>query len=284
MIDNSASGYAYNRLTNLDGIEDRIIWYLLYYENKTKEEKEIVTKIRRILLYNNFQALLTLEEGGYPDPDSRENINVTDKTADDYYCGLALVPQNQGLKPYPGTNVEVITSQQTTSNFIWVKADDAISNLIFNDDDVDFESSKRVFRSPRLDAAFTAECSLLKIYVDSITPVNHLNAVVNVGIDIITHSQIINLKVSDRDKNYFIQEGTSKTGDKYIIPVHTKSRVTVLTQAIIALLNGAQVQGVGTMVFSRDMSIYNRAQYGIWNNRDFEGMKLVMGVSMSGVS
>jgi len=283
MIDNSASGCSYNRLTNLDGIEDRVIRYLLYYENKTKQEKEIVTKIRRILLYNNTRALLTLEEGGYPDPDSRENINVSDKTADDYYCGLALVPENQELKPYPGTSTEVITSQQKTSNYIWVKADDAISNLIFNDDEYDFESSKRVFRSPRLDAAFTSACTLIKIYVNSITPINHLRAIVNVGIDLIVHSEIINLKVPDSDKNYYIYKATNKLGDEYVVPVQFKSRVTTLTQAVIALLNGAQVQGVGTMVFSRDMSIDNRAQYGIWNNRNFEGIKLVIGVSMSGV-
>ena len=33
-----------------------------------------------------------------------------------------------------------------------------------------------------------------------------------------------------------------------------------------------------------NQSRYNQAQYGIWNNRNFEGMKVVLGATMSGVS
>ena len=66
--------------------------------------------------------------------------------------------------------------------------------------------------------------------------------------------------------------------------VETKSRISVLTQAIISLLNGANVQGVGLMEFSGTMSRFQQAQYGIWNNRNFEGIKVVMGCWMSGVS
>ena len=53
---------------------------------------------------------------------------------------------------------------------------------------------------------------------------------------------------------------------------------------MLSLLNGADVAGVGRMIFSRQHSIYNQSQYGIWNNRNFEGIKNVIGVSMSGVS
>ena len=57
MIDTSASGMAYNRFTNLDGIEDRIIYYLINKTNKTELEKKAVDTIWRILLYDDVDAL-----------------------------------------------------------------------------------------------------------------------------------------------------------------------------------------------------------------------------------
>lgn len=284
MFDNSASGMAYNRFTNLDGIEDRVIRYLLYYDNKTDEEKRLVTRIRRILLYNDVNALLTLSEGGYPDPDTRTVINITDEEAEDYYCGLALVPKGEGLTQYPGTKVKEVIQGETSLECIWVKADEAIKNLLFNDCDIETQSSKRVFRSPRLSDSFDVQCSLLKIYVDSILPTDHLKSIVNVGIDVVVNTKIINVSVSENEPNTYIYETCNQAGDEYVIPVQTKSRVTTLVQAVLALLNGAAVQGVGKMIFSNQLSIYNKAAYGLWNNRDFEGMKLVMGVYMSGVN
>ena len=53
---------------------------------------------------------------------------------------------------------------------------------------------------------------------------------------------------------------------------------------ILYLLNGAEVAGVGRMQFNTERSRYNLAQYGIWNNRNFEGMKVVISTIMSGVS
>ena len=72
--------------------------------------------------------------------------------------------------------------------------------------------------------------------------------------------------------------------DGEYLKVQTTSRVTALTKAILSLLNGADVQGVGRMIFSREQSIYNQSQYGLWNNRNFEGIKSVIGVTISGVN
>jgi hypothetical protein len=55
-------------------------------------------------------------------------------------------------------------------------------------------------------------------------------------------------------------------------------------KAVLFLLNGAHVQGVGNLEFSTMMSRFQQAQYGIWNNRNFEGIKVVLGCYMSGVS
>ena len=57
MRDISMSGHDYNRLQNLDGIEDRIIYYLLSPKNKTDLELEQVHNIWRILYYNDIYAL-----------------------------------------------------------------------------------------------------------------------------------------------------------------------------------------------------------------------------------
>lgn len=218
MIDRSISGNDYNRLQNLDGIEDRLIYYLLSPKNKTELELEQVHNIWRILYYNDTDAL---------------------------------------KKPLPSYSQVV--------------------KLIYNDNGA--QNGYRIFRSPRMEDGWTEECSMIKVYVDSIIPVNHLRAIVNVGVDIVVNTKIINLSVPQDSIDVYIDEI-----EGIPVSVKTKSRVTVLTQAVISLLNGAEVAGVGKMIFSREQSIFNQAQYGIWNNRNYEGIKIVMGVSMSGVS
>ena len=53
MRDISISGNDYNRLHNLSGIEDRLIYYLLSPKNKNTMELEQVHNIWRILYYND---------------------------------------------------------------------------------------------------------------------------------------------------------------------------------------------------------------------------------------
>lgn len=262
MFDASMSGQVYNRLDNLDGIEDRVIIYLLSYYNKTPREKAQVDVIRKIL--------------------ANDDINALD----------IPVPSNE-----------------------------QIARLISNDN-ID-QSGKRIFRSPRLEDPKVMEGTILKVYVDSIIPDNHIVSTVNIGIDVVVNDKIINLKVPQSDnediedmdedaRKEYEEEQKEKSCNEVgvdgatqadvnessgatnlyamalsngeIVQVQYKSRVTVLTKAIISLLNGASVQGVGKITFSRKNSIFNQAQYGIWNHRNCEGMKIVMGVKMSGVS
>lgn len=407
MYDDSASGIAYNRFTNLDGIEDRIIRYLLYYDTKAGnspekvEERRLVTQIRRILLYNDVHALQNEDEGGYPDPceggkayvsvntglmrvvdedfhigdrclihreatdlpeELKENwesiyivqdayeapgesgmlISIKDledniytvRAENLYHANLFIIDQRyqlnydyiveslkvepesaelneykEWLKANKETKFNVgeksynrywITLSDDSGevaydrwypeealipeSFIWVDADAAIGDLIYNDCDYDSQTDKRVFRSPRLDDMFNSQCSMLKIYADTIIPNNHILGDVNIGIDAVVNTKIINVRASENSPNGFIYVADKGTPNEHIVKVSTKSRVTVLTQSVISLLNGASVQGVGKMVFSRQLSIYNKAQYGLWNHRDFEGIKLVMGVNMSGAS
>lgn len=263
MFDGSISGQVYNRLDNLDGIEDRIIIYLLSYYNKTPREKAQVDVIRKILF--------------------NDDINALDMP----------VPSNE-----------------------------EIAQLISNDNLE--QSGKRIFRSPRLEDPKVMEGTILKVYVDSIIPDNHLMSTINIGIDIVVNDKIINLKVPQPDSEEDLEDMDDEAREEYeneqklkscneigengatqadvnessgatnlyvmaledgkIVQVQYKSRVTALTKAVISLLNGADVQGVGKITFSRKNSIFNQAQYGIWNHRNCEGMKIVMGVKMSGVS
>jgi len=131
-----------------------------------------------------------------------------------------------------------------------------VEELISEDNSSD-QSSKRIFRTPRMEDSWTIEGSMIKVYVDSIVPVNHLRSIVNVGIDIVVNTKIINVKAPSTE-NAYIDE--SNDG---VQVVKTKSRVTTLTKCILALLNGASVQGVGKMIFSNEQSIYNKAQYGL---------------------
>ena len=130
-----------------------------------------------------------------------------------------------------------------------------------------------------MEEAFTEQCSLLKIYIDSIIPSDRYRSIVNFGIDVLVHNKIINVNVPDDDVAPPID-----TVDGIEYKISQKSRVSVLSKAVLYLLNGADVQGVGRMEFSQQMNRYQQAQYTIWNNRNFEGIKIVMGVHMSGVS
>lgn len=212
----------YNRLDQLVGLEDRILYFLLSEKNKSPRELELVHRIWRILYYNDVDALIDDEK--HPLPKYKDIVKL-------------------------------------------ISADNS------------HQADKRIFRSPRVEEAWTDECSMIKIYPDTIIPKNHLLSVVNVGIEVICNTKIINLAVPDECENVWVDEIDGEP-----LTIMTMSRVTALTQAIISLLNGAQIQGVGKVIFSAQHSIYNKAQYALWNNRNFEGIKLVMGISMGSVS
>ena len=216
MID--VNGTKYNRFTNLDGSEDRIIYWLLSPNNKTPQELKYTHTIWRLLMYNDFEAM---------------------------------------NKPLP-------------------KYTDVIK-LICNDDIT--QTNKRVFRSPHMEEAFTEQCTLIKVYVDSVIPQNEYIAQTNYGIEVICHNKIINVKTPEDDKTLVVD-----TVDGIEVRVETKSRITMLTQAVLGLLNGADIAGVGKLQFNAGLFRYNQAQYGVWNNRNFEGMKIVMGALQSGLS
>lgn len=142
------------------------------------------------------------------------------------------------------------------------------------------QTESRIFRSPHFEDAWGEQCSLIKTYIDSIVPNNALYSTVNIGVDVIVHNKIIDINVSENDSSSIID---IVDGIEY--KISTISRVSALTKAILYLLNGADVAGVGKLQFNNDgISNYSQVQYGIWNNRNFEGNKIIIGVGNGGVA
>ena len=152
-----------------------------------------------------------------------------------------------------------------------------IVSLISNGDGS--QTDKRIFRSPHFEDAWTAENTILKVYIDRIIPADRYKAVVNVGIDVITHNKCVDINAPDEENSYPVDNVNGVD-----VRITMKSRITTLVKAILFLLNGAQVQGIGTIEFTQTMSRFQYGQHGVWNNRNFEGIKLTMGCLMSGVS
>lgn len=146
------------------------------------------------------------------------------------------------------------------------------------DNDSESQTTKRVFRYPFLEDAFTEQCSLMRIYVDSIVPINHLTSIVNVGIDLVTHNKINNL-YNDSGDALENPENYNPTEDEIVI----KSRKTTFLKNVLAELNGADIEGVGQLQFNREASYFSQAKLGLFNNRDYTGYKVILSCLQSGV-
>lgn len=143
-------------------------------------------------------------------------------------------------------------------------------------------SVKRVFLSPYIDDAWDVQSSHLHIYVSSVVPQNHLTAVVNIGIECITHNKISNIvgDASELNVNHNPSE-LDENGDPI---VRYKSRTEVMLKSVVADLNGSFVAGVGMLQFNSQLSGYDNAKLTLWNNRKFFGYQITMSTLMSGVS
>lgn len=203
---------AFNRYSNLDSIEDRIINYLI------QSDSIHANRIWKLLKYGAKDALL------------KDNLTTSEK-----------------------------------SKLIDTGASD--------------QSEFRIFKQPFMEDAFTVECSMLKFYVDSVVPVNHLIGTVNVGIDIMTHNkiQLVYNDAFDEIEN----PDTYRPIEENII---TKNRNTLLLKCILAELNGTTIEGVGQLQFNQKLSMFSQARLGLYNNKNYCGYKTLIACQMSGVS
>lgn len=148
---------------------------------------------------------------------------------------------------------------------------------------VDMDSSnqedKRFFRSPFIEDAMTVQCSLIRVYIDSIVPKNHLNSIVNVGFDIVTHNKIINV-YNDACDDLENPEQFRPIEQEVMM----KSRNSVILKNLLAEINGLEIAGVGKFQFNQQLSVFSQAKLGIFNNKNYMGYKVIVPVMMSGVS
>jgi hypothetical protein len=126
----------YNRYENLDGIEDKIIYYLLSEQNKNEWQLKAVHNIWRLLYYNDAECLL--DDSKHPLPK---------------FSDIAKMIDNNSLE----------------------------------------QSDKRIFRAPFVEDSFTEECTQIRLYVDGISPINHLLGIVSIGVEVIIHNKISNV-------------------------------------------------------------------------------------------
>ena len=50
-----------------------------------------------------------------------------------------------------------------------------------------------LFRYSFIEDTFEERCSQIRVYVDSIIPINHLTAQVNIGVEVIIHNKLANI-------------------------------------------------------------------------------------------
>jgi hypothetical protein len=137
------------------------------------------------------------------------------------------------------------------------------------------EADCRVFTFPYIEDNFTEVCSLIKVYIHSIQPVNHLISNVNIAIDILTHNKISNVYNDECD----VLDG----GRIVEANISTKNRNTIMMKAILATLNGSHIEGVGTLQFNKELSDKCQAEMKLSNNRNFYGYTLILSCQMSGL-
>ena len=212
----------YNRYENLDGIEDKIIYYLLSENNKNEWQKKAVHEIWRLLYYNNAECLINDEKHPLP------------KFSD-------------------------------------------IAKLIDNNSQE--QSDKRIFRAPFVEDMFTEECSQIRIYVDGISPQNHLLGTVSIGVEVIIHNKLSNVV-----NNLYDEKGNIINPTEEYPLITFKNRAVALLKNIIALLNGVDLAGVGKMTFTQENNRFCQSKLGVWNNRNYYGFRTIFSCMMSGVS
>lgn len=155
------------------------------------------------------------------------------------------------------------------------------------------QDSFRVFRTPYTEESWAEECSMLRIYIDSVVPVNHLRGTVNIGIDAIVHNKLANVAVAVADDANSPQNAAGTVIGTYRIGTYNgidfnidyQSRLTLMLRCILTLLNGANIQGVGMLQFNKQIDgSYSKSLLNLWNNRNFYGQKIVFACQMAGVS
>lgn len=115
------------------------------------------------------------------------------------------------------------------------------------------QSDYNVFFDFMLDDAEDVMKSFLRIYPSEIYPTNRVHGLCDINIEVFVHSKINHLS------NY-------------------KTRVDMMIQILLEVLNGSDVNGIGVMFFDNQASRYNQVK--TIGQRPFKGKLLKMSVNI----
>lgn len=129
---------------------------------------------------------------------------------------------------------------------------------------LDEMNDKAVFRQPWIDDADIKQSTMLRIYLSSLLPNNKDITVALYTFEIVCHNKSIPIisNLGDEDNE---------------VSVNSENRLELLTQQILETFNGAKIGSAGKMFFDMSGNYMTKATMGVYNNRNYFGMKLIMG-------
>lgn len=117
----------------------------------------------------------------------------------------------------------------------------------------------RVFRQRFMDDAIDYQCSQLRVYLANVVPESRSFGTVDFAIEVACHNKLVNLDYGE-------------------------SRLEVMIQRVLEVLNGTSVGGVGLLAFNREVSRYDIISPNLYNNRNFYGYTIIMSVKVANVN
>lgn len=141
----------------------------------------------------------------------------------------------------------------------------------------------KVFMMPFIDDGWTEQSSRLDVYVSRVSPTNYVSSKVDITIEIIVHNKINNI-YGDADDDENPLTNPTETDEDGNILTPSKSRATTMLKCVSAILNGAHIDGVGTLQLNEEVSPYCGARSYVWNNRNYFGYSVTFSTIMGQVS
>lgn len=142
-------------------------------------------------------------------------------------------------------------------------------------------SNYRVFMTSFVDDTWEDQSSHLHVFVNQLSPKDHLSTICNITIECITHNKIAMIYGDASEFNPDTNPSEMKDGE-FLTPY--KNRCTVMLKTILADLNGRFVNGVGTLQFSKNLGVENVAKHNLWNLKKFFGYQITFSTIISGTS
>lgn len=143
-------------------------------------------------------------------------------------------------------------------------------------------TKKRVFLSPFIDDAWTEQCSSVYIFVENLYPTNHMQSVVEVTVETITHSKIaVCYPEADELGKHANPNDFNEDNELFIM---RKNRETMLLKCVLAELNGLYLDGIGYLQLNAQGGLPGKVEMPLFNNRSFYGHAITFSINMGNLS